>query len=232
MFNFKRLASDFISVLFPDCCMACGEELYHGENQICISCLFDLPFTDFQYYPDNAVAKLFWGRIQCDQAMAMLYFQKANRVQKMIHQIKYQAKTDLGFKLGTMLGERLSNAPHYAGAEMVIPVPLHQKKEKSRGYNQSKCIADGIAYSLRIPVETGLLIRHIATGSQTKKNRYTRYESMKDVFNIAEPEALYGKHVILVDDVVTTGATLEACGQQLLNSGIGKLSIVALAYTV
>jgi len=232
MFNFKRLASDFVSVLFPDCCYACGEELYHGENQICINCLFDLPFTDFQYYPDNAVAKLFWGRIHCDHAMAMLYFKKANRVQKLIHQIKYQAKTDLGFTLGTMLGERLLNAPDYNGAELVIPVPLHQKKEKARGYNQCKCIADGIAYSLQIPVQTGLLIRQIATSTQTKKNRYNRYESMKSVFNIAEPEALYGKHVILVDDVVTTGATLEACGQILLDSGISKLSIVALAYTV
>jgi len=232
MFNLKRLASDFISVVFPDCCNACGDELFHGENQICINCLFDLPFTDFQYCPDNAVAKLFWGRIHCDQAMAMLYFRKANRVQKLIHQIKYRAKTDLGFTLGTMLGERLSQSPGYANAELVIPVPLHKKKERARGYNQCKCIADGIAYSLQIPVQTGALVRQVATSSQTRKNRYSRFESMKSVFTLAEPEALYGKHIILVDDVITTGATLEACGQVLLDSGISKLSIVALAYTV
>jgi len=231
MINIKQLGSDFLNLLFPDSCNACGGELYHGERLLCLHCLYDLPFTDFQYYADNAVAKLFWGRIRCDQAMAMLYFRKATRVQKLVHQIKYKAKTDLGFKLGTMLGERLLKSSFYHHAQLIIPVPLHERKERSRGYNQCKCIADGIAFVLQIPVNTSALVRRINTNSQTKKTRYNRYENMRSVFQVTKQQEVAGKHIILIDDVITTGATLEACGQVLLDAGVSKLSIVALAFT-
>lgn len=231
MLNLKQLLGDFISILFPDCCNACGTELYHGEKLICTHCLFDLPYTDFHIYQDNPVAKLFWGRVYCNQAMAMLYFRKGTRVQKLIHHLKYKGRTDLGLALGKLLGERLSSSTTYPLAQLIIPVPLHPKKEKSRGYNQCKCIADGISASLHIPVLTTALIRQVQTTSQTKKSRYNRFENMKAVFHIADPAALKGKHIMLVDDVITTGATLEACAQVLLASGISKLSIVALAFT-
>lgn len=231
MLNFKRIAGDFLSVLFPDCCNACGESLYHGEDLICLNCLFDLPFTDFHLYPDNPVAKIFWGRIHCDAAMAMLYYRKGTRVQRLIHRIKYKGRTDLGIKLGTMLGERLSQSAHYQTAALIIPVPIHPEKEKVRGYNQCEYIAKGISASLSIPVNTTALIRRKQTSSQTRKSRFQRFENMVSVFTLADQEALKDKHVLLVDDVITTGATIEACSQLLLNSGISKLSIVSLAFT-
>lgn len=227
----KPLIRDFLCLLFPDACNACGQPLFRGEEEICTQCRYDLPYTDFHLYADNAVAKLFWGRIRCDAAMAMLFFKKESRVQHLIHRLKYQSQTGLGQLMGTLLGEKLLQSPAYCNADMIIPVPLHPAKERKRGYNQSKCIADGAAKELGIPVSDKLLIRRKATATQTKKNRYTRFENMRSVFAVPDPAGLDGKHVILVDDVITTGATLEACGQLLLDSGAAKLSIAALAFT-
>jgi ComF family protein len=226
----KQYILDFLYLFFPEHCNACGKQLFHGEKQLCISCLYDLPYTDFHLYAENAVARLFWGRLHCHNAMAMLYFKKGSRVQQLIHQLKYRSQTALGFKMGTMLAERLVVSAAYDDADLIIPVPLHFKKERKRGYNQSKVIADGMAEVLHIPVSTSHLIRRLNTGTQTKKNRYNRFENMKAVFHTTIPEELAGKHVILVDDVITTGATLEACGQVLLDCGISKLSIAAVAF--
>jgi ComF family protein len=233
---FKRYISDFFNLLFPDLCAGCGKQLYHGEKQICTGCLYDLPYTDFQVYAENPVAKLFWGRINCHAAMAMLYFRKGTKVQQMIHQLKYRSQPELGFRLGLLLGERLAAAWNSDAArqadnpDLIIPVPLHPAKERSRGYNQSKMIADGISSVIHIPVGTTQLIRQRSTGSQTKRNRYNRYENMKAVFHLSEPAMIAGKHVLLVDDVITTGATLEACAEVLLNGGLKKLSIAAIAF--
>lgn len=226
----QQLAADFIGLLYPSLCNGCGTPLVRGEKQICISCLHDLPFTDFQSFADNQVHQLFWGRLHCDNAMAMLYFRKGSKVQQLIHRLKYKNQTELGIILGQMIGRKLLTADAYRTAELVIPVPLHPKKEKSRGYNQSKYIADGIAAIMDIPVSTTHLIRQRETTSQTKKSRYSRFENMQYVFTVCDPEAIKNKHILLVDDVVTTGSTLEASGIVLLNSGIGKLSIAALAF--
>ncbi|WP_158798437.1 ComF family protein [Pedobacter sp. L105] len=230
MLLFKQYFGDFISLLFPDLCNACGTQLFHGEEQICTKCLHDLPYTDFHLYADNAVAKLFWGRIACHAAMAMLYFRKGSRVQNLIHRLKYNDQIKLGFVLGSLLGEKLAQSDLYLQADLIIPVPLHPRKERSRGYNQALQIALGVADKLRLPVPASLLVRNKATSTQTKKNRYSRFENMKAVFSVTDPASLSNKHVLLVDDVITTGATLEACAQVLLDAGVAKLSIVALAF--
>ncbi len=226
----KQITSDFLQLFFPEYCNACGVQLFHGEKSICTNCLFDLPYTDFHLYPENPVARLFWGRIYCQEVMALLYFRKGTKVQHLIHHLKYKGQTDLGFKLGSMIGERLFQTCQKP--DLIIPVPLHQKKESSRGYNQSKCIADGIAKVLQLPVDTRLLTRQVNTDTQTKRNRYNRFENMKTVFQVHQPQYLKNKHVLLVDDVITTGATLEACGKLLLENGLNKLSIAAIAFTV
>jgi ComF family protein len=230
MLQFNRLISDTISLLFPELCNACGTNLYQGENEICIKCLYNLPYTDYQIYPDNRVAKQLWSRLPCNAAMAMLYFKKGTRVQNLIHSLKYKDKTEVGVKLGQLLGTRLKLGSLYDGIDLIIPVPLHLKKERQRGYNQSKYIADGIAETLNIPVSSSHLLRNKETESQTKKSRYTRYENMTSVFYMQNADELKNKHILLVDDVITTGATLEACGLSLLNCGIKKLSIAALAF--
>lgn len=230
MLQFNRIATDIIALLFPELCNACGTHLYYGEKEICTKCLYDLPYTDYHLHAENRVAKQLWGRLPCNAAMAMLYFKKGTKVQNLIHSLKYKDQVEVGIRLGNLLGERLKLSNQYAGIDLVIPVPLHQKKERLRGYNQSKYIADGVAEALQISVSTNHLLRDKSTESQTKKARYTRYENMQAVFNINNPQDLKGKHILLVDDVITTGATLEACGTSLLNSGVQKLSIAAVAF--
>jgi len=231
MILIRQLANDFLGLLFPHLCNSCGTQLFYGEKEICTKCRYDLPFTDFQNYAANPVAKLFWGRIPCNGAMAMLYFRKASKVQHLIHRLKYKYQTETGIELGKLLGERLLASPIYQTTSLIIPVPLHPKKQKSRGYNQSEYIAKGIAEIMQVPVSTMHLIRQYHTSTQTKKGRYNRFENMQSVFKILNAEQLENQHVLLVDDVITTGSTLEACGMALLETPIKQLSIAALAYS-
>jgi len=231
MILIRQLVNDFLGLLFPYLCNGCGTQLYHGEKEICTKCRYDLPFTDFQNYAANPVAKLFWGRIPCNGAMAMLYFRKGSKVQHLIHRLKYKDQTQTGIELGKLLGERLLSSPTYQTTSLIIPVPLHPKKQKSRGYNQSEYIARGIAEIMQVPVSTTHLIRQHHTSTQTKKGRYDRFENMQSVFTILNPGQLENQHILLVDDVITTGSTLEASGITLLATPIKQLSIAALAYS-
>ncbi len=229
MFALKRYTEDIINLVFPALCNGCGVSLYHGEKEICTKCLYDLPYTDFHLYAENPVAKQLWTRLPLHAAMAMLYFKKGTKVQNLIHALKYKEQTSMGVKLGRLLGHRLQQSELYAGVELITAVPLHQKKLKLRGYNQSEYIATGLSEVLNTPVCNNL-IREIATESQTKKARYVRYENMQAVFSVKNAEQLVDKHVLLIDDVVTTGATLEACGNALLDIGVSKLSIATVAF--
>ena len=231
MILIRQMVNDFLGLLFPHLCNSCGTQLFYGEKEICTKCRYDLPFTDFQHYAANPVAKLFWGRIPCNGAMAMLYFRKASKVQRLIHRLKYKDQTETGRELGKLLGERLLASTIYQTTSLIIPVPLHPKKQKSRGYNQSEYIAKGIAEIMQVPVSTMHLIRQYHTSTQTKKGRYNRFENMQSVFKILNAEQLENQHVLLVDDVITTGSTLEACGIALLATPIKQLSIAALAYS-
>jgi ComF family protein len=204
----SRLASDMLNLLFPELCNACGNYLYHGEKEICTKCLFDLPYTDFHLFHQNRVAQQFWGRLPITAAMALLYFKKGTKVQQLLHQLKYNDRTEVGVKLGNLLGEKLKQSAYYNNVDLIIPVPLHPKKQKQRGYNQSQFIAEGLASVLEIPTSADNLVRDKMTESQTKKARYTRYENMQEVFSVSKPNDLNGKNVLLIDDVITTGATL------------------------
>jgi len=221
---------ELIGLLFSNLCGGCGVNMYHGESFLCSKCLYTIPYTDYHLYLDNKVAKQFWGRVPLNAAMALLYFTKGGKVQNIIHNLKYKNQTGLGIKLGKLIGDRLNSAPDYIDIDLIIPVPLHKKRERSRGYNQSELIARGISASLNISVNSKLLIRTITTDTQTKKGRYMRFENMKTVFSVKNSEILAGKHVLLVDDVITTGATIEACAIELHKCGIKKLSIAAAAF--
>ena len=228
--TFRQWTNDLIGLLFPNLCNACGVPLFHSEDTICTKCLYDLPFTDYHLHAENRVAKQLWGRLPLNAAMAMLYFRKGAKVQNLIHNLKYNNKTDVGVVLGQQLGERLKISPLYESVDLIIPVPLHRKKFRKRGYNQSTYIAQGISEKMEIPFGETQLIRRVETDSQTKKNRYNRYENMKSVFSVVRAEEILNKHILLVDDVVTTGATLEACANILLENGASKVSIAALAF--
>lgn len=226
----NRLWQDLIGLLYPNLCCGCFKQLYIGESLICTDCLYHIAYTDHHLYANNRVARQFWGRIPFDAAMALLNFKKGARVQNLIHHLKYKNQPQLGEKLGAMVAEKLMLSERYKNIDLIVPVPLHPRKELKRGYNQSLCIAEGAASALGVPVNKTALLKSIETGSQTNRNRYSRHEHMRSVFQVAKPDELEGKHILLVDDVITTGATIEACAIEICKCGIAKLSIAAVAF--
>lgn len=221
--------SDFFNLFYPSVCAACGERLVTQEKVICTHCLVDIPRTNFHNQIDNPVSQLFWGRTKIENATALFRFHKGSRFQDLLHLLKYKGRKDVGIELGRQLGFELKKSELFKSVEIVIPVPLHPKREKKRGYNQAECISIGIAESMEIEVQSRNLIRNKATETQTKKSRIERWQNVNSIFTIIEPELLNNKHVIIVDDVVTTGATLEACAQALNTVEGVKVSIATLA---
>lgn len=222
--------ADFVSLLFPELCKACGESLVAGENLLCIDCRYNLPFTNFHLKPDNLVAQQFWGKINLEAAYAMCYFTKGGKMQHLMHQFKYRGIQNIGNLLGNIAGDQLNKNPVFSSADLIIPVPLHKSRLRKRGYNQSVNFAEGLSGKLNIPVDEHNLVRIRATETQTHRSRFSRFENMQQVFALTSPETLINKHVILVDDIVTTGSTLEACGTELLKVEGLKLSIATIAY--
>lgn len=223
------LLSDLVHLVFPRLCVACGENLFDHEEHICTHCLCDLPKTNYHQTDSNPVAKLFWGRVPIFKACSFFFFTKGSKFQTLIHQLKYDDRKEIGYELGKCFGSDLSSSEDFKSVDVIIPVPLHLSKEKIRGYNQSNWIAKGIAASMDTPVENKNLIRLKASETQTKKSRFERWENVQSIFQVTNPEALENKHILLVDDVVTTGSTLEACAQELLKIHNVKVSIATLA---
>ena len=222
--------ADFISLLFPQLCAACGASLVANEELICTDCHYSLPFTDFHLQPDNIVARQFWGKIKVEAAYSLYYFAKGGKVQSLMHHFKYKGMHRIGNLLGNIAGDQLRKNDIFNNVDLIIPVPLHKSRLKQRGYNQSACFADGLSAKLNVPVEEHNLVRIRATETQTHKSRFSRFENMQEVFYVENPDILIDRHVLLVDDVLTTGSTLEACGLQLLQIPGLKLSIATIAY--
>lgn len=222
--------ADFFSLLFPELCVACRESLVANEHLLCTGCRYNLPYTNFHLQPDNIVAKQFWGKIRLEGAYALYYFTKGGNIQNLMHQFKYNGMQQIGNLVGAIAGEQLIQNDAFNKIDYIIPVPLHKKRLQQRGYNQSTCFAEGLAQKLNAAVEENNLIRETATETQTHKSRFARFENMQEVFTVKNPERLVNKHVLLVDDVITTGSTLEACGEQLLKIEGLKLSIATIAY--
>lgn len=221
---------DFVQLIFPEPCHSCGNSLVDGEQHFCTSCLYELPYTQFHLDAENKLAKQFWGRVHIKSAVAFLYFTKGGKVQNIMHQLKYNKQPQIGVELGRMYAKELKNHSHYQEAEAIIPVPLHPEKLKKRGYNQSEQFALGLAEVLEIPVLTDVLFRVKSAESQTSKSRDQRFDNISSVFEAKTPESTL-KKVILVDDTITTGATLEICAIALQNIGIAEINIVGIAFT-
>ena len=217
------------NLFYPDLCAACGQNLVRGEKTVCFSCQMKLSFTDYFKNEENPVSRLFYGRCNIEQAMAMCTYERASTIQQLVHQLKYRSRRDVGVFLGKELGKTLKNSPLYNEIDAIIPVPLHKKKEKLRGYNQAEVIAEGISEIMEIPVITDALVRVEFTETQTKKKRWDRYENVKNMFGIQKEQQIKSKHLLLIDDVITTGATIEACAKHLLKIEGVKVSIAGLA---
>jgi ComF family protein len=220
---------DFINLIFPRICAACGNSLWKHEDTICQSCEFHLPKTNFHFSPDNPVTRLFRGRVEIYSGAAFLSFNKGNKVQALVHQLKYKGRKDIGVFLGNLYGQTLKYAPGFNDADVIVPVPLHKKKYMKRGYNQSEQFGIGLSKAMHIPVNRHLLLRLKATESQTRKSRFRRYQNVREIFQVSQPEMWAGKHILLVDDVITTGATLESCIETLQVIPQVRISVASIA---
>ena len=224
----KEIKDSLLHIVFPHVCDGCGSDLLTIESRLCIRCLASLPETNFEEHGDNPVEKLFWGRIKIYNAAASFYFTKEWLMQRFMHQFKYKGNKELGLQLGRIMGELLRHSSRFSGIDALIPLPLFPSKEKKRGYNQATVICEGIAEIMDLPVVTNVISRPQHTETQTQKGRIERWKNIEGKFLLKDPSAIQNKHLLLVDDVVTTGATLEACGNELLNAQNVKLSIATL----
>jgi ComF family protein len=224
-----QILTDITRFFFPHSCPGCGAELYQHQQMICVRCLKQLPQTGFEKTGDNYTARLFTGRLQLQNATSWLFFGKDGLTQKLIHRIKYRGDMAMGKYLGHMMGTRLLEAGWLSDVDLLIPLPLNRKKLKSRGYNQSTLICEGIQAASGIPLEEVAIMRTVFTETQTHKSRLQRWTNVSHVFDLLETNHLHHRHVLLVDDVITTGATMDACGQVLLQVPGLKLSVLSLA---
>lgn len=224
-----RVAAALRHLVYPSCCAACSTPLVQGEKDICMDCLLSLPQTGFHLADFNPLRKLLKGRVAVDEITACYYFDKKLRVQRLMHQIKYHGKQDLAVELGRWYGHSLRSSGRFDGLDAIIPVPLHPAREKVRGFNQSAAFGLGLADALKVQLTPGHLYRKANSSSQTRKSRTERWENVHSIFGLHAPEALRGKSLLLVDDVITTGATLEACAVVLHEAGIASLRIATMA---
>ena len=220
----------FWSLLSPRCCVVCGSPLSRGEECLCTCCNINLPRTGFHLRKDNPVECLFWGRIPgLKRASSFLFYRKGSDFRRILHLLKYGGYKELGEVMGRYMAAELSSGEFFDGVDMIIPVPLHRKKQKLRGYNQSEWIARGIASVTGIPLCAECMIREKNTETQTRKSTFERWENVEGIFRLCDTVHFEGKHVLLVDDVLTTGATTVACASAFARvSGI-RISVLTLA---
>ncbi len=228
--NIKDISSSMLGLFYPDYCLGCGKPLMKNEHYICVECIIDLPYTYFNDSRKNVVSELLWGRInKLDRAYSMCYFTKSSQLQTLLHNLKYNNKPEVGEELGIYLGKELK-LTQCDDFDVIIPVPLHPRKQRIRGYNQSEKIADGIKIELNKPIDTKSVVRKIFTSTQTKKNKTERWENVKDIFDVKYPQNLENKHILIIDDVITTGATLEALANKIETSVENvKISVASVA---
>lgn len=229
MFEKELYVNAFLELFYPRLCVVCGQKLISGENSVCLKCLLHLPRSNFHNEPDNPMEQLFYGRVRIERAAAFFEFRKGSQYQQILHQLKYKGKKELGDLMGNLFGADLAGSDFIGEIDLICPVPLHPKKERKRGYNQSFHLAKGLSGVLNIPVDAQTLRRKIHTATQTKRSRYERWENVEGIFEVTNPALFEGKHLLLVDDVVTTGSTLEACVQSILSCCSAKVSLAALA---
>lgn len=218
-----------LHLFFPPTCAGCKTILIANENVICTSCRHEMPLTQHHLNSENEAIKKFYGRIPVEHVSALVYFHKKGIVQELIHSLKYRGQEAIGTVLGEWYAEELKNIPVLSTVDTIIPVPLHPKKLSERGYNQVTEFGNALSKSLQIPVNTTILFRQVYSKTQSQKNRLSRTEGIDTIFDVSFDEKDHNKHFLLIDDVITTGATLEVCAKALLKIPGTKISIVCMA---
>lgn len=210
MLKIKSTSKDLLRLLFPASCIDCGQELSKNENQLCVLCKLQLPYTDFEKYLDNSsLDQKFWGRVPLESTFALCYFESDKGIQSIVHELKYKHNQAIGIQFGKEIAQRIKGNPKYEGIEALVPVPLHHRKKFVRGFNQTEILAQGFQKVIDIPIELNLLKKTKHTQSQTKNNRFFRWEQAKEQFEVKKLELFPYQHIAILDDVITTGSTLE-----------------------
>jgi ComF family protein len=203
-----------------------------NENLICTECYIVIPKTNYHIEEENPVAQLFWGRCLIEKAAAFSFYNKGSRIRNLIHNLKYKGIKEIGYELGRIYARSLKSSGFTTDIDLIIPVPLHPSKKRIRGFNQSDCISTGIADITGLPVDTDSLVRITVSATQTTRSRYERWTNVEGIFRVDDPEMIRGRHILLVDDVITTGSTIESCANELLKVEGVRVSVVAIAYAV
>ncbi|MFW6043347.1 MAG: ComF family protein [Marinilabiliaceae bacterium] len=227
---FQKFIAGFSALLFPVICKGCGETAPVSGQVLCRSCEAGLPRTRFEKDAGNPVVQMFWGRTRLEFATSVFYYRKGELLQALIHQLKYKGSRETGTYLGEVAGKILNSTGLSKEADIMVPVPLHPRKEKTRGYNQSAILAGGISNVTGLPVLADAVTRTVHSDSQTRRGRYERWENVEGIFKVLHPDLLRDKHVLVLDDVVTTGATLEALCQELHKVPGIRLSVLTIGF--
>lgn len=222
----------FLHLIYPHICFGCGTDQLNKSLPLCSACIKALPFTDFFSIPDNPVEKIFWGRAPVYAAGALLFFTKDSLVQHLMAQLKYHHNKKVGVLFGNLMGEAIATQSRFGRIDVIIPIPIQKSKLNDRGFNQSQVIATGIQKYWNKPINNEVLVKRKRTITQTKKNRTARLDAFSDLFVLENPMRIQGKHLLLVDDVLTTGSTLEAAIQCLMTAEPASISIAVAAYTL
>ena len=226
----KQAAGDLLHLFYPHICAGCGDSLPSSSQHLCMDCLLELPETNFQHITGNPVEKIFYGRIKIRSAFASYYFSKNSPLQQIIHAFKYQQNKEVCYQMGVLMGQHIKASSILNDIDLIIPMPIHRDREQKRGYNQADILAEGISGVTGIAFRTDLVIRKKSTATQTHKGRGERWKNVQSVFEITDHQSIQNKHILLVDDVITTGATVDACGEMILKAQPSSLGIAALAW--
>lgn len=230
--SFRELCDGFLHLLYPELCVACGEAMPPRDSCFCFRCQLKVSVSDMCRQKENEFTARFLGRMPVQSAAAMYYFSRKSPVQQALHRLKYHNQPEIGLKIGRAFGRRLKESGTFGDVQVIVPVPLHPRKERLRGYNQSAQFARGLSEVMDIPVLDKVLLRPMFTETQTRKKRMERFENVESVFALKKPASIEGRHILLVDDVLTTGATLEECGQLLLRVSGTRLSLATMAMAI
>ncbi len=220
----------FVDLFYPRFCPACSTSLKVGERYLCLNCYYTLPETDFLTVRNNPMEKTFWGRLPLQKAAAYLNFTKKGKAQRLVHAVKYEGHWDLGRYIGYQFGTRMVESRFSKGLDSLIPVPLHPQKAKQRGYNQAEAFGLGVSEATGIPMFTDVIKRSTASSTQTRKGRYDRWLNVNNIFDMNQETSLESQHVLLFDDVMTTGATLEAMGHTMQTFSNVKISVATVGF--
>lgn len=229
MFLLKESIGSFVSLFFPHCCVVCGSLLAKGERCICTACNIRLPRTDYHLQKENPVEQMFWGKIELVKATSFFFYKKGSDFRRILHLLKYGGRKDVGEAMGRYMACELLPSGFFEGIDVIVPVPLHRKKQRMRGYNQSECIAQGISAVTQIPLDIKCISRNKNTATQTRKSTVERWDNVDSIFTLCDSHLLVGKHVLIVDDVLTTGATVVSCASAFNGVDGIRVSVLTLA---